>query len=357
MEKKVKLITLRNVETEAVSWLWEPYIALGKICLCQGDGGDGKTTLTLAIAAAISKGDALPGCTGGAPAHVIVHNSEDGLRDTITPRLKRFGADIDRVHFIDDEDDPLTFVDERLEQAIIEKGAKLLILDPVQAYFGRSNMNAAGSVRPVMKRLGQVAARNNCAIMLVGHLGKKGGKATYRGLGSVDIYAAARSVLTVGRLEMDDNMRAFVQIKNNLAPIGSPQAFGLDDAGTFCWLGECDATIDEFDGKKQPPPTDKFAAARRFIESTLAKGPAPAVDMIERAEELGISEKTLKRAKSALGVISVKRNGKWYWEMPIEVEYYEVGQEVGHQGGHDGGQTGHAPMASLLLTARNEVVV
>ena len=357
MMAKLKLISLRDVKPKPVEWLWEPYIPLGKISIIQGDGGEGKTTLSLALAAAITKGEALLGQCAATLAQVVIHNAEDNLEDTTSRRLKLFGADIDKVHFIDDEDESLTFMDERIEQAIIERGAKLLILDPIQAYFGGVNMNSAGSVRPIMKRLAVIASRHKCAILLVGHLGKKGSRAQYRGLGSIDIFAAARSVLTVGRIPLDEDMRAFVQIKNNLAPIGKSQAFGIDQDGAFCWLGECDATIEDVDGKKRE---DKFAKARKFIETTLANGPVSSVDVMEMAEIQGISEKTLKRAKSALGVVSIKQQGRWYWQIPIDVEFSEVGQEEGgQQEGHEGSpQEGHvnqAPMASLTLFRGGEV--
>jgi hypothetical protein len=240
------------------------------------------------------------------------------------------------IHFIDDSEQAISYTDERIEQTIIKTGAKLCIFDPVQAFFGKANMNCAGSVRPMLKHLGVIAERHQCAIILVGHLDKSGGKAQYRGLGSVDIYSAVRSVLTFGKLEMDENMRAFVQIKNNLTHIGKPQAFGLDDLGAFCFLGECDASTEEFDGKKKKPD-NQFTKARKLIETELAKGPVLSVDMYQMAEEEGISEKTLNRAKKELCVISVKRNNSWYWELPIEVEYSVVGQDGQHgQHSHQG---------------------
>jgi len=329
-----KIITMRDVQPEQVKWLWKPYIPLGKITVIQGDGGDGKTTTATAIAAAVSRGDALPGSVGNAePAHVILQNAEDGLADTIVPRLTQFGADIDRVHFIDEDERELSLTDERLEKTIIRTEAKLCVLDPIQAYLGGANMNSANGVRPLMKKLGAVASRTECAILLVGHLGKKGGRSQYRGLGSVDIPAAARSVLTIGRIDVDENMRAIVHNKSNLAPPGPSLAFGLDPVGGFCWLGEYDITIDELLGGKKNPES-QFAKARRLIETALANGPVLSADMMQMAEEQGISAKTLNRAKDALGVISIKRGERWYWELPIEVEYTVIDQDGQH--GQDG---------------------
>jgi hypothetical protein len=226
--------------------------------------------------------------------------------------------------------------------------ARLCILDPVQAYFRGANMNSASSVRPIMKHLGNIAARNDCAILLVGHLHKQGGKAAYRGLGSIDIYAAARSVLTVGGSGVDENIRVMVHNKSNLAPAGKPQAFGLDPISGFSWTGEYDISVDDvMNGKRQE---NQFAKARRLIGTALRNGAIPAVDMELMAEEHGISMKTFNRAKSALGVISVKRGGQWYWEIPIEIIYTEFSEDS-QDSQH--GQDGHATAMTALTIFNN----
>jgi RecA-family ATPase len=179
---ELKIITMRDVKPEPVEYLWKPYLPAGKISLIQGDPGSGKTTMSLAIAAAVTQGRGLPGGYCEFPADVIVQNAEDGLADTIIPRLIQCGADVGLVHFIDEEEAALSLSDERIEQAIIEKKAKLCLLDPIQAYFRGSDMNSAKGVRPLMKHLAGVADRTGCAIVLVGHLNKKGGRSQYRGL-------------------------------------------------------------------------------------------------------------------------------------------------------------------------------
>jgi hypothetical protein len=333
---ELKMIKMSDIQPEPVEWLWEPYIPNGAISLIQDDGGTGKTTMALAIAAAITCGDALPNGVGGAPANVIVQNAEDSYTRTIKPRLEQFGADCGRISVIDEDDGALSLSDERIEQAIVRVNAKLLIIDPVQAYFGGANMNSAGGVRPLMKQLGMVAAWQGCAVLLVGHLHKKGGQPQYRELGSIDIYAAARSVLTVGKIPVDEDIRAIVNNKNNLSPAGKSLAFGFDPVGGFCWLGDYDVTIDEIlSGVKKPE--SQFAKARRLIEAALADGPVLSVDMEQMADDNGISYKTFNRAKSALGVVSVKIGSKWYWVIPIDVEYSEVVQD-----GHDGQEGQHS---------------
>jgi len=319
---ELKIISMQEIETESVSWLWKPYIPLGKITIVQGDPGEGKTSMMSAIAAAITKGEALPNGDASSPANVLFQTAEDGLTDTIKPRLEDLGADCSRVFVIDESEKSLSLSDERIEKAIIKTNAKLLILDPAQAYFGKTDFNSAHGVRPLMKQLAAVAERTGCAVVVIGHLNKRGGKSAYRGLGSIDIYAAARSVLTVGRLD-DANMRVVVQGKSNLAPPGMAMTFELDPVLGFKWRGECSVGVDDImsSRKKSESQTEK---AKNIILSALSDGyETTANEIIEEATEAGISVITLKRAKAELGVISTKRGGKWYWQLPIEAKFQE----------------------------------
>jgi hypothetical protein len=330
--ESLKIIKISDIKAKPVEWLWEPYIPRGAITLFQGDGGDYKTTTTLALAAAVTTGRALPGCGCTASAPVILQNTEDDYAHTIKPKLERFGANCDMVYVIDETERALTLSDNRIEETIRRTGARLCVFDPEQTYLGKANMNAVGGVRPLLKELAAVAMHTGCAMILVGHMNKSGGKAAYRGLGSIDIFAAARSVLTFGKIDEDGGMRAFAQTKNNLAMRGASQAFGLEADGRFVWLGEHDVTAEEIlrDRKK---PDSQFVKARKLIETALAKGAVPAADMMSMAEEQGISPKTLNRAKETLGVISSKHGTKWYWELPVEVTYTEVGHDGQH--GHE----------------------
>ncbi|MDL2232381.1 AAA family ATPase [Ruminococcaceae bacterium OttesenSCG-928-L11] len=344
---KLKIITMRDIEAEPVSWLWEPYIPAGKITIIQGDPGDGKTTMALAVAAAVTRGKRIVegGTATLAPSAVIFQTAEDGLADTIKPRLEQLGADCGRVHVIDEDEQSLSLSDERIEAAIVKMKAKLFILDPLQAYLGGADMHSTNGVRPLMKQLGTVVERTDCAIVIIGHLNKKGGKSQYRGLGSIDIYAAARSVLTVGRIS--DTERAVVHGKSNLAPAGVSLSFELDPVSGFRWLGERDIGIDDLLSGKSYQPENQFSKARRLIETTLRNGSVPAVEIMQAAEEQGISPKTLNRAKSALGVISIKRQGKWFWELPIDVEYTVCDEDGQH--GQDSQHSQHPPVTSLAI--------
>lgn len=161
------------------------------------------------LAAACTSGKLLPNMERMEPFNVIYQTAEDGLGDTVKPRLIEAGADLDRVLVIDDSDVQLTLSDERIEKAIIENNARLVIIDPIQAYLGADvDMNRANEVRPIFMRLGQVAQRTGCAILLIGHLNKAAGmQSLQRGLGSIDIAAAVRSVMFIGKLKHDPTMR------------------------------------------------------------------------------------------------------------------------------------------------------
>ena len=138
-EKNYRLINMNDVEARKVDWLWYPYIPYGKVSIVQGDPGEGKTTFILRLAALLTKGEPLPGEEGQnlrEPINVIYQNAEDGLEDTIKPRLLEAGADCSRVMVIDESLKSLTMTDERLVRAIKETGAKMVVLDPIQAYLG-----------------------------------------------------------------------------------------------------------------------------------------------------------------------------------------------------------------------------
>jgi hypothetical protein len=295
---------------------------LGKLVLLNGDPNTGKTHLALAIAAAVTRGESLPfDAEQGKrePANILFQSMEDGYGDTTKPRLLKLGADYDRVHVINESVSPLKLDDPRIEQAIIKTGAKLAIFDPITAYC--NGVSTSGEVRPILTHLAEVAQRTNCTILCIAHLNKRGGKSQYRTLGSIDITAIARSVLTVGKYPDDEEIRVVVHSKSNLTAPGKPQAFGIDDSSGVCWLGFVDITLDELlDGKldksKSEKPPGKRDNAKDFITSTLTNGAVPAVKIKTLADNAGISKTTLERAKSELGVQSVQQDGAWFWTLP-----------------------------------------
>ena len=323
-EPNLKLINMEQVEVEKIDWLLYPFIPFGKVTIVQGDPGEGKTTMVLQIIAKLTKGEAVLPSGSDEPAleektmdlepvNVIYQTAEDGLGDTIKPRLLSAGADCSRVMVIDDNDQALTMMDARLEEAIIKTKARLVVLDPIQGFLGAAvDMHRANEIRPLMKRVAVLAEKYHCAIILIGHMNKNSnGKSSYRGLGSIDFQAAARSVLIVGRIKDEPEVRVVCHTKSSLAPEGKAIAFRLDKNNGFEWIGEYDISADELlngEGKGQ-----KTRKAKEFLLEILADGGMAQKKIEEEAEKLGIKKKTLRNAKMELGIDSVKRGNQWYW--------------------------------------------
>ena len=300
----VKIIRMSDVELTPVEWLWKPYLPFGKLSVLQGNPGEGKTYFAMHLAAACTSGKLLPNMERMEPFNVIYQTAEDGLGDTVKPRLIEAGADLDRVLVIDDSDVQLTLSDERIEKAIIENNARLVIIDPIQAYLGADvDMNRANEVRPIFMRLGQVAQRTGCAILLIGHLNKAAGmQSLQRGLGSIDIAAAVRSVMFIGKLKHDPTMRILTHEKSSLAPPGVSLAFSLGDEGGFRWVGEYDITADEMLSGIEPQRETKTQQAKDLICTLLAGGKQVLSEDIDKAAlERGIPGRTVRDAKRELG--------------------------------------------------------
>lgn len=323
---ELKLIHMEDVVSKEVEWLWYPYIPYGKITIIEGDPGEGKTTLVLKLAAALSRGLPLP-CDDDKeyePIHIIYQTAEDGIEDTIKPRLEKAGADCSMIRVIDETDKELSMTDDRLEQAIIETKARLIILDPIQAYIGATvDMHRANEIRPVLKHLGIIAEKHNCAIILIGHMNKaSGSKSTYRGLGSIDIQATARSVLLVARLRDKPNIRIMAHDKSSLAPAGDAIGFEMtEDNGMVC-IGPYDITIDELLSGNEGRGKKKLDIAENFIKEYFGSNKAiPSNEIMMEAAKRSIKRNTLLSAKKKLGITSDKEKAEdgtiyWTWVMP-----------------------------------------
>lgn len=336
MEPDMKLINMETVEVEQIEWLFYPFIPYGKVTIIQGDPGEGKTTMVLQIIAKLTKGEeilprqentaeAKDGVETAAdsdmklsespiePVNVIYQTAEDGLGDTIKPRLLAAGADCSRVLVIDDREQPLTMLDIRLEEAIVQTKARLVVLDPIQGFLGAEvDMHRANEIRPLMKRVAVLAEKYHCAIILIGHMNKNSnGKSSYRGLGSIDFQAAARSVLIVGRIKDEPEIRVVCHVKSSLAPEGKSIAFRLDKETGFEWIREYDISADDLlsgDSRGQ-----KSRKEKEFLLEILANGGMAQRKIEEEAEKRGIKKKTLRNAKLELEIDSVKRGNQWFW--------------------------------------------
>lgn len=318
------LICMKDVQTESVQWLWHPYFPYGKITIMQGDPGMGKTFVAAQIAALITTGNPSP-TDDNIPfkrelGKVLFQTAEDGVADTLKPRLEAAGADFNHLFFINESEQALTFDDERLRQALQTIRPKLVIFDPIQGFLGADvDMHRANEIRPIMSRLGGLASEFHCSILLIGHQNKAaGGKSIYRGLGSIDLPAAARSILTVAEVPDIKNRRAICHIKSSLAAAGDPVLFDLDPEQGFQWVGLSDMTTDEIlfpDVEREAPERNE---AEEFLREVLADGAMLSNEVFAEAKAVGIAKRTLERAKKGAGVKSFKENGFWYFKLKQE---------------------------------------
>ena len=292
----LEVVKASEIEPKEVKWLWYPYIPFGKVTLLQGDPGDGKSKLMLSIAALLSKGEPLP-----------------------------FTETEENLIFIKEGEKSLSFGDNRIREAIEMYHAKLLILDPMSSYIGEScSMNNANETRAEFNHLIAVAKDTGCAIVIIAHMNKmRDTNPLYRTNGSIDIAGAARSILAITRTANSANPaeRYLVQVKSNLAPMGSAILFEVADKGVN-FLDELEMTAEDAFAATAPRmgrPNDREEAATAFIRSLLDGGRQLASDCEAKLEGAGFKKSTYKKAKKKAGVHSVKDGFAWYWTLP-EVE-------------------------------------
>ena len=304
-EKPVPVMKMSEVEETVVQWLWYPFIPFGKVTLIQGNPGKGKTWLAMAIAAYCTNGKELPNALPIEPFNVLYQTAEDGIADTIKPRLAKCGADMTRVRFINEDEKQLSMTDDRIEKAIRQNNVRLMIMDPIQAYLGANvDMNRANEIRPLFRHLSTIAERTGCAIVLIGHLNKSSGsQSDYRSLGSIDIAAAVRSILFVEKVEKEkeQDIRVVYQQKDSLAKKENPVAFSLGEEG-LKWLGEYDISIEDLlMGKAGTKKETKLEKAQKLILELLTKRKVMCLEELE-AELLayGISSRTGRDARKQL---------------------------------------------------------
>ena len=318
-ENNYKIINMDDVEIEQVEWLWEGFIPVGKLTMLHGDPGKGKTMAMLNLIAAFTTGRALLDPPGSPqirePINVIYQTAEDGLADTVKPRLVAAGADCSRISVIDEGERMLSMTDERLIWAIRETEAGLVVLDPIQAYLGENvDMHRANEVRPRLKRLGDMAAENRCGMVLVGHLNKKDtAKPEYRGLGSMDFTAAARSVILCAEAPRERDVRVLASTKCSLTYPPDPVAFRLSKDKGFEWEGAYDITAEEL-LQNTRTKGQKTVEAKEFLAAELPEPGEyiPSAELLERAKEKKIAEKTLRNAMKDLGITSHKESDRWF---------------------------------------------
>lgn len=322
----LEVVRASEIEPKKVEWLWYPYIPFSKVTLLQGDPGDGKSKLMLSISALLSKGELLPFTDESErlePMTIIYQTTEDDADDTVVPRYIASDGDRYNLIFIKEDKKNLTFGDDRILEAISKFGARLLILDPMSSYIGDGcSLNAANETRAEFNHLISVAKETGCAIVIIAHMNKMADATPlYRTSGSIDIAGAVRSILAVTRTKNEDNPneRVMVQVKSNLAPLGSAILFEVAEKGVN-FIDEVELTAEDAFKVLRPKigrPSEKVDAAEAFIRNMLKDGKMLSTDCEAKLEAAGFKKSTIKKAKRNAGVSSEKGGFIWYWTLPM----------------------------------------
>ena len=347
-------VSLADIQPESVRWLWPNRIAIGKITLVAGDPGLGKSFVCLDLAARVSTGSEWPDGQGAfaEPGGVVLLSAEDGLSDTIRPRLDAARADVSRITAIQATE--YTLQGERKKNGRVERrpfnlvydlpaleraikavaNCRIVIIDPITAYLGDKDSHKNAEIRGVLAPLADLAERNGVALIAVTHLNKSSTmSAIYRAMGSLAFVAAARAVWAVvkDKNDPDGRRRFFLPLKNNLGNDRTGLAFELSrstslrDTACVCWSPET-VNIDADEALSQEASgAEKRTAmsdAKNWLEDMLKGGPQPAKEIKAGAHRDGIASRTLDRAKAGMKVNAYREgygnDGRWLWRLSEE---------------------------------------
>lgn len=313
-----------EVEEKPLTWLWENHIPAGSLVSLIGDGGLGKSLITLDLAARVTTGDAMPdGSAGVAPGGVILFANEDSAT-VIKRRLRESGADLTQVHLADDDDHAWEFPQDarRLERDIIRADVRLVVLDPVMDYMPDVKDRQNKSVRDGLLPLRRIAERTGATVVLVRHINKSAGPASMRGSGSTAWRNVPRAEYVVAPDPDDPDRALFAYGKSNLFQRFQTRAYAVRSVAPMVavidWDGLSPYTADEAlsPSARVARPREDAAA---FLRTVLMNGPLPTMTVQADAQALGISERTLNRARKELGVKPTKTPTGWVLELPKEV--------------------------------------
>lgn len=331
----VVIICLADVRPEPVTWLWPGRIPMGKITLIDGDPGLGKSTLAFDLAARVSTGSVMPDGSPSLPGGAVILTLEDGLADTVVPRLKVAGADLEKIvalQGVKSADGKLrvpTVEDvAALTSACQQVAAKIVIIDPLMAYLpSQRNSWRDQDVRQALAPLAKMAEEIGGAVVVIRHLNKSGGsQSIYRGGGSIGIIGAARSALLVAKDPENEDRRVLAAIKTNLTRMPESLSFRMatiDETARIVWEGTSSHTADAL--LAVPVSQEERSVledAADFLRSILEKGPVEVKQIQKAARQAGIVDATLRRAKSYAGVTSKRdkfgEGGKWFWSLDAQ---------------------------------------
>lgn len=324
MKPRSALLSFSQIKREDIRWFWDPYIPLGRLTMLGGDPGAGKSFITTAIAAALSRGDPLPGEKEGTrePTVTLMLNAEDDPADTLRPRLENLRADMTKIWL--STEDIILDADgfETIRRMIADTGAKIVFIDPVVAFLGpKINMNNANEVRHVMKGIARMAKTMDVAIVVVRHnrkapAGAAQGKAIYAGNGSIDFTAATRSELAV--TEAKNGMKFMNHIKANSGPKGPSIQYSItsmpDNSGLFEW-GDFVANIGGQPGTLSKKFRDE-GAIQAWLFDLLSQHPEglTAKAIFEMGKLKLYSQTKLEHVKKGVA-ISEKIGQEWIWKL------------------------------------------
>ena len=352
------LVRLSDVRPESVSWVWPGRLAAGKVTLLVGDPGFGKSWLSLDVAARLSAGLDWPdGAASHAVCDVLLLSAEDGLADTIRPRLDLLGADVARVHHLPavrcgDEERAVQLADaDAIERAIIATRAALVVIDPLSAYLGKTDSHRDGEVRGLLAPLAAAAERTGAAVFGVMHLSKSSQRpAIYRASGSIAFAAAARIVLAVAVDPQQEDRRLVVPVKSNLSAPPAALAFTLAD-GRLTWESGEVSRIDVNALLAGPAPVDhgEQTDAEQVIAELIdneTEWPLPAKQLFRAGADHGVKEQTMRRAARKLGLrarrVGFGEKGRWVW-------YRLSGDVIQDSASCMTGMTSMSPMSSMPI--------
>ena len=326
---KPDLIRLADVEARPVDWLYQPFIPTRMLSMISGDPAAGKSYVSLALAAGLSRGKLLDGRMVE-PASTVYLTCENPIAECVRPRFDSLGGDPARLFVLkgtlydeggEEQRGAITLADVAiLDEAISQTLARLVIVDPIQSYLGTSvDLHRSNETRPVLDGLAKLAESHGCAILLVRHLSKQsGGKPIHRGLGSIDLSGAVRSEMLAGSLPDDPDTRALVHVKSNVGRMGNALGYSIDPEGVFAWTGESSLTAADLLAAPAGPDDSKLTEATEWLTEILKAGGIEQKEIRAMAEQRCISYSTLRRAKEALRIRSGKggMRGVWIWSLP-----------------------------------------